>query len=90
MPTIHYYTRRGCHLCEITLEELLPLIQGKAEIRIRDVDTNPEWLDKFDIRVPVVEYEGRTISEYPLDTEALRRCLAEMPEKDGEIGILRG
>jgi hypothetical protein len=89
MATIHYYTRRGCHLCEIMLEELMPLTRGRAEIVICDIDTEPAWLEKFDIRVPVVEVNGRTVSEYPLDHDAVRRCLAEMPENNGEIGILR-
>ena len=89
MAKIQYYTRRGCHLCERMLEELLPLLKGRAEIDIRDIDTNSSWLQKFDIRVPVIEFDGRIISEYPLDRAAVRQCLAEMPEKNGEIGILR-
>ncbi|HNP64799.1 MAG TPA: glutaredoxin family protein [Woeseiaceae bacterium] len=90
MLMIHYYTRHGCHLCDVMLEELMPLVRDRAEICIRDVDTNPEWLAKYDRRVPVIEVAGRTVSEYPLDHEAVRRCLAEKPEKNGEIGILRG
>ncbi len=89
MARIQFYTRRGCHLCEIMLEQLLPLLQGRAEIDIRDIDSNASWLEKFDIRVPVIELDGRTISGYPLDRDAVRRCLAEIPEKSGEIGILR-
>lgn len=86
---IHFYTRRGCHLCEVMLEQLLPLIRDRAEIRIRDVDDNLEWRRKYDIRVPVVEIDGEVISEYPLDVEALGQRLGEMPEKSTEIGILR-
>lgn len=71
------------------LEELLPLVRGLAEVDIRDIDSNALWLEKFDIRVPVVELDGRIVSEYPLDRDAVRRCLAEMPEFSGEIGILR-
>ena len=67
----------------------MPLVRGRAEIDIRDIDSNPLWLEKFDIRVPVVEFDGRIVSEYPLDRDAVRRSLAEMPEKSGEIGILR-
>jgi Glutaredoxin-like domain (DUF836) len=89
MKSLHYYTRRGCHLCEIMLEELMPIIRGRASIEICDVDSNPEWLEAFDHRVPVIELDGRIISEYPLDAGAVRECLAEMPEKNGEIGILR-
>ncbi len=80
MAIIHYYTRRGCHLCEIMLEELLPLIRGKAEVELRDIDSKPEWREKYDIRVPVVEYDGRVRSEYPLDCGAIRAILASLPE----------
>lgn len=86
---VHFYTRRGCHLCEVMLEQLLPLVRGRAEIQTRDVDSDPEWRRKYDIRVPVIEVAGELISEYPLDVEAVNRCLGENPEKHGEIGILR-
>jgi len=79
-----YYTRRGCHLCDVMLEELLPLLRGRAEIRICDVDSRAEWLQKYDIRVPVVEAAGELVSEYPLDYAAIGRFLAALPEIDGQ------
>ena len=82
MAIIHYYSRRGCHLCEVMLEELLPLIRGKLEIVYRDIDSRPEWREKYDIRVPVIEYDGQLISEYPLDYAALRDVLSQIPESD--------
>ncbi|NCF72498.1 MAG: glutaredoxin family protein [Gammaproteobacteria bacterium] len=75
MAVIHYYSRRGCHLCEVMLEELLPLIRDKADIKYRDIDTQPDWTEKYDVRVPVIEYEGEVISEYPLDYGAIRAVL---------------
>jgi hypothetical protein len=62
------------------LEELLPLIRGKADIEYRDIDTQPAWCEKFDIRVPVVEYEGAVISEYPLDYGAIRAVLERIAQ----------
>lgn len=75
MKVIHYYTRTGCHLCEVMLEELLPLIRGRAELERRDIDSHPEWRKKYDIRVPVVESGGQVISEYPLDRDAITEFL---------------
>lgn len=75
MAVIHYYTRRGCHLCEVMLEEFLPLIRDKAVIQYRDIDTQPDWCEKYDIRVPVIEYDGEVVSEYPLDYRAVRSVL---------------
>jgi hypothetical protein len=80
MAVIHYYSRKGCHLCEVMLEELLPLIRGRAEIEYRDIDSQQEWREKYDVRVPVIEYDGQLISEYPLDYGAIRAILSRMPE----------
>ena len=75
MAVLDFYTRTGCHLCDVMLEELLPLIRGKAELKMRDVDSRPEWRAKYDIRVLVVEAGGELLSEYPLDREAIRQFL---------------
>lgn len=64
------------------LEDLLPLVGTKARIDVRDVDTKLQWHEKYDTRVPVLEYEGRVVSEARLDHAAVEEILAE-------IGILR-
>jgi predicted thioredoxin/glutaredoxin len=80
MAVIHYYSRKGCHLCEVMLEELLPLIRGRADIEMRDIDTVVEWREKYDIRIPVIEYDGELVSAYPLDYDAIRVMLGEIAE----------
>ena len=80
MAVFHYYTRQGCHLCEIMLEELLPLIRGRIDIEIRDIDTVAAWGAKYDVQVPAIEFEGRLLTSYPLDYGAIRTILARMPE----------
>jgi hypothetical protein len=82
MPLFHYYTRQGCHLCEIMLEELLPLIRGRLDIELRDIDSQADWCQKYDIRVPVIEFEGQLVSGYPLDYGAIRSILARIPENN--------
>ncbi len=82
MGVIHYYSRKGCHLCEVMLEELLELLGGRAEVEMRDIDSKVEWREKYDIRVPVIEFEGQIVSEYPLDHDAIRGLIAQMPEID--------
>jgi len=71
MPTLQVYSRQGCHLCELLIEELLPLVRGVLVVEVRDIDSRPEWLAKYDSRVPVVEYEDRLICEYPMDRTAI-------------------
>ncbi|HSG58311.1 MAG TPA: glutaredoxin family protein [Woeseiaceae bacterium] len=76
MKTIIVYSRRGCHLCERLLEELLPLVRGRLEVVVRDVDTRDDWKADYDTRVPVVEYDGEFVCQYHLDRDALARILS--------------
>lgn len=58
------------------IEELLPLLRGRAKIETHDIDNNPVWLQKYDLRVPVLEFDGQPICEFRLDTEAVTTLLA--------------
>lgn len=69
------YSRRGCHLCEQLLEELLPLVDGRADLEIRDIDTRDDWRRAYDTRVPVLEYDGAFVCQYHLDRDALAPIL---------------
>ncbi|MGI9236696.1 MAG: glutaredoxin family protein [Woeseiaceae bacterium] len=75
MNTLRVYSRQGCHLCELLIEQLLPMVQGQFAVEVRDIDTRPDWRANFDLRVPVVEYQDRVISEYPLDRQAIATLL---------------
>ena len=76
MPGIEVYSRRGCHLCELLIEELLDVLQGQVALQIHDIDTNAAWRQEYDTRVPVVKYDGEFICQYHLDREALARILS--------------
>jgi hypothetical protein len=69
------YSRRGCHLCELLIEQLLEELAGKGEPEIRDIDSKPEWRTRFDTRVPVLEYNGDWVCDYHLDVERVRRII---------------
>jgi len=84
MPGLRVYSRQGCHLCDLLVEELLPLVRGRLDVEICDIDSRPDWRKKFDIRVPVLEYEDRLISGYPLDRGAVSRLLDSLPAAAGE------
>ena len=75
MPIIEVYSREGCHLCEILIEKLLNLTRGRADVRVHDIGTRPDWLQKYDIRVPVVELDGDVLREYSLDRERVMQAL---------------
>jgi len=84
VSSLRVYSRQGCHLCEVLVEELLPLVRGRLVVEVCDIDTRPDWRAKYDIRVPVAEYEDRLISEYPLDREAIFALLESLSETSGE------
>ncbi len=65
------YSRRGCHLCEVMVEQLLDLVRGRVEIDVRDVDTRDDWHEAYGLRVPVLVWNGRELCEFEL-TEAAR------------------
>ena len=65
------YSRQGCHLCEILLEELVPLVRDRARIIVRDVDDDPAWFALYNERVPVVHCDGDDICQYNLDRQAV-------------------
>lgn len=75
METLYVYSRRGCHLCELLVEELVPLIRDKIRLEVRDIDSREHWRKRYDARVPVVEFDGRLVCEYELDREALSLAL---------------
>lgn len=79
VATFHVYSRQGCHLCEVMIDQLLPLLRGKADVTVHDIDTRPDWREKYDVRIPVLEFEGQVVSRFRLDHEAvkliLNRCL---------------
>jgi len=57
--TINFYTRPGCHLCEEAYlllsryQELLP------EIKVINIENDPDLVNKFTTCVPVVEIDGK-------------------------------
>ena len=53
------------------------MIRGRAEVRVLNIDTNPEWTEKYGLRIPVVELNGKDLCQYHLDAEAIRSALVE-------------
>ena len=76
---IRVYSRPGCHLCELLIDELMPLIRGRLELEVLDIETRPEWKLQYGVRIPVVEYDGETVCEHHLDTAAIRAILQSLP-----------
>ena len=75
MTALRVYSRRGCHLCEVLIEQLIPLLDGRLEFEVCDIDTRSDWREQYDTLVPVVEYDGEPICQYHLDRDAIARVL---------------
>ncbi|MEM8548609.1 MAG: glutaredoxin family protein [Pseudomonadota bacterium] len=75
MKELVLYSRPGCHLCENLLEELLPLLRGRAGLREVNIDTDPALRAQFDVRVPVLAAGEDVISEAFLDRDAVQAYL---------------
>ena len=71
MNTLVVYSRPGCHLCEELLEQLLPLVRGRAEVSVVDIDGDEALTDRYGLRIPVVASGGEELSGYPLDRTAI-------------------
>lgn len=78
--TFTVYSRTGCHLCEIMIEELIPLLRGRAEIKVIDIDTHPELLETYDLRVPVLAVGEQEICEFRLDRAAAEAAMLQAGE----------
>lgn len=75
MSPVVVYSRQGCHLCEVLIEALVPLIRGRLDLEIRDIDTDARWHERFWQDIPVVEFEGEVICRHFLDREAITGIL---------------
>ena len=71
------YSRRGCHLCEELINELLPLVRGRHDVEIVDIDSDPDLCEAYGTRIPVVEANGQEICQYTLDRERITQLLDE-------------
>lgn len=78
MTELDVYSRQGCHLCEILIEELLEFVRDRARIVVHDIDSRDDWREAYGVRVPVVELDGATLCEYHLDRDVVNRALARV------------
>ena len=78
-PLLYVYSRQGCHLCDVLVEELLPLVRGRLDVEVRDIDSREDWKARFDVRIPVLEFEGEVVCQYRLDRSAVETILARFP-----------
>ena len=73
-PRLTVYSRSGCHLCDEMIAALREACAGHP-FDVVDIDGDPTLVERYGTSVPVLVADGREISRYHLDREALRRVL---------------
>lgn len=72
--TVVVYTRDGCGLCR-EAEQLVAREARGHDVRLVDVDADPDLQRAYNVRVPVVEVDGVEVAEGRLPPGALRTAL---------------
>ena len=75
MKILKLFSRPGCHLCEELAEALVPILRGRAEIRVVNIDEDIELKKRYGLRIPVLVANDVELSEFPLDVAAVEAYL---------------
>lgn len=72
------YTRNGCHLCQDMLAQARPLAaEHGLEIELVDIDDDLALAKRYNLRIPVLELNGREVCHHFFDQAAFERALTE-------------
>jgi hypothetical protein len=77
-PGLVVVSREGCGLCDAMLDDLVEL-EGQHAVPARivvDVDSDPDWVRRFGLDVPVLLLDGSVVCRYELNRNELLRLLA--------------
>jgi hypothetical protein len=73
MPEVVLYGRPGCHLCDEAREAILAF--DGVDLREVDIESDDRLFAAMLERIPVVEVEGRIVSELEFDGDAFDTAL---------------
>lgn len=72
------YSRNGCHLCQDMLAQARPwAAEYGLEIELVDIDDDLALAKRYNLRIPVLELDGREICHHFFDQAAFERVLNE-------------
>ncbi|SDH52766.1 glutaredoxin family protein [Propionivibrio dicarboxylicus] len=72
-------SRSYCHLCHDMESEASVLVaEFDGELKVLDVDADPELLALYDERVPVLLHQDEILSQYFLDPGKVRDYLSKI------------
>lgn len=75
-------SRQKCHLCWAMQREVLAFLKDENLLEIIDIDApeSSQFLEKYDILVPVLLFEGQEVCHYHFDLSAAKAA-AESAKK---------
>ncbi|WP_085991389.1 glutaredoxin family protein [Oceanobacillus senegalensis] len=78
MLHVIFYTKEICSLCD-DAEALLSLFQRDYpyELERRDIYKKDEWLEKYQLQIPVVEVNGKQLNCEEINYDSLEKLLKE-------------
>ena len=76
MIELTLYSRPECHLCDTMLDELAPLLDGRAKVSVIDISTNRELERELGQKIPVLRAGDVELSRYRLDAGRVQRYLS--------------
>ncbi len=73
---VTFYTRKGCHLCDVAKDEIERL-RGEADFALEfvDIDADEDLRRKFNDEVPVIFINGRKAFKYRVDARRFLRLV---------------
>ncbi|MET0927442.1 MAG: glutaredoxin family protein [Solirubrobacterales bacterium] len=76
-PVVTLYGRDGCHLCDDARRSIVALADelGGIELREVDIEADDRLFAAYLERIPVVELDGREVSELEFDRDAFLDAL---------------
>jgi len=58
--TLYLYTTAGCHLCDMALAIVHPLVQRQGfELELVEISEQESLVEKYGIRIPVIRLDGQ-------------------------------
>ncbi len=79
MITIEIMTKSGCCLCDDAREIIEQVIVGiPAEIKMTDIASDPELLERYKEKIPVVLINGKESFVYKVHPITLRKKLDKL------------
>jgi glutaredoxin len=74
-PTVTVYTRAECGLCRRAEAVVARVARGRAGVALVDIDSDPQLVERYTLRVPVVAVDDEEVAEYVVDPRMLRAAI---------------